>query len=67
MCACAQERWEELMGFGTALGLKSYVQLQTLFCSDLYQELAFSFFLPNGKKKKSFQVREKKSIYSRVK
>lgn len=43
------------------------LQLQTLFCSDLYQDLAFPFFLPNGKKKKAFQVRGKKSIYSWVK
>lgn len=54
-----------LMGFGTALGLKR--QLQTLFCSDLCREFASPFFLLNGKKNKSFQVRGKKSIYSWVK
>lgn len=54
------------MGFSTVLRLKRELQLQTLFCSDLYRELPFSFFLPNGKKEKSFQVRGKKSMYSWV-
>lgn len=56
-----------LMGFNTALGLKRQLWLQTLFCSDLCREFASPFFLLNGKKKKSFQVRGKKSIYSWVK
>lgn len=57
------------MGFGTALGLKRQLRLQTLFCSDLCREFASPFFLAKWKEKEILpgQRKEKHLLVGQVK